>query len=231
MPAIRAVIFDLDDTLYPECAFEFSGYHAVADAFADVLGDPDATRSELHELFDRGRRKQIFNELLVRRGLEGDLDRLVPLMVHTYRTHTPTIELHADALAALRGLRESFSLGLITDGHSETQWNKIDALFLRPRVHEIIVTSDIGPEFAKPHTKAFEMMVQCLGVEPPECAYVADNPQKDFVAPNELGWLTIRIVRDDGIYRDAEVAAGGEPDHTITSLGGLEAALLGGESG
>ncbi len=30
-----------------------------------------------------------------------------------------------------------------------------------------------------------------------EYVYVGDNPKKDFIAPNSLGWLTIGL-RDDG---------------------------------
>jgi len=226
MPAIRAVIFDLDDTLFPERAFARSGFQAVAKTYPDLFGDPDTTCRELETLLDTPYRPRIFNEWLSRRGLGEPFDQLVPAIVQTYRTHKPNIELYPDAVASLRALRESYRLGLITDGHSPTQWNKIDALFLRPRLDEMIVTSDIGPEFAKPHTKSFEMMAQCLAVEPQECAYVADNPMKDFVAPNELEWLTVRIIREDGLYRDAAAAPGGEPDHIIALLSELDQALL-----
>lgn len=225
MLPIQAVIFDLDDTLYPERAFAMSAFDAVAVAFKPDLGDPEATRLELESLFETAHRPKIFNELVRRRGLDDSADRLVPAMVETYRMHKPTVALHTDAVVILRVLRESCRLGLITDGHPVMQWNKIDALFLRPRLDEIIVTADIGPEFAKPHTKAFEMMAQCLGVDPQACAYVADNPQKDFIAPNELDWLSVRIQREDGIYRDAAVAPRGEPDCTIVSLRELQDVL------
>ena len=41
MASIRAVVFDLDDTLYPEREYAFSGFAAVATAFQDRLGDPE----------------------------------------------------------------------------------------------------------------------------------------------------------------------------------------------
>ncbi len=40
MAGIRAVIFDLDDTLYPEPSYVFSGYRAVAKPFARNSGTP-----------------------------------------------------------------------------------------------------------------------------------------------------------------------------------------------
>ena len=38
MAGIRAVIFDLDDTLYLEQSFVYSGYRAVAEAFRTPFG-------------------------------------------------------------------------------------------------------------------------------------------------------------------------------------------------
>ena len=43
--------------------------------------------------------------------------------------------------------------------------------------------------------RCFEEMAGRLGLQHSQLAYVADNPAKDFVAPNTLGWLTIRIRR------------------------------------
>jgi putative hydrolase of the HAD superfamily len=144
-------------------------------------------------------------------------------MIETYRTHAPTICLHVDADEALTRLCGRYKLGLITDGTAVAQWAKIDALGLPGRLDEIIITAELDGQHAKPHPRAFELMAERLAVEPAACAYVADNPAKDFVAPNALGWTTVRIVRVDGIYSDEPPAEKGEPDHTITTLNQLSA--------
>ena len=64
MPPVDAVIFDLDDTLYPERAFALSGFSAVADAFQDLLGAPVEAAAEMRRLLDIGHRQRIFNTLL-----------------------------------------------------------------------------------------------------------------------------------------------------------------------
>ena len=51
-----------------------------------------------------------------------------------------------------------------------------------------------------------------------ECVDVADNPAEDFVAPNALDWLTVRIACADNIYEDATTAGGVATRHVITSL-------------
>lgn len=242
MCRIRAVVFDLDDTLFAERDYALSGFAAVARAFADRLGDAGRTEADMRRLFDGDHRSRVFNALVAERGLGGDAS-LVARMVEVYRSHSPTIRLYSDAEAAMSRLRPDHKLGLITDGRAAAQWAKIDALNLRSRLDESIVTSELDstggastrvesspkaapPAFAKPHQRAFQLMAERLGVAPRECVYVADNPAKDFVAPNALAWLTIQIRRRDGIYRDAVTAPDGQPKHCIDSLDALDSLLV-----
>lgn len=217
MPRIKAVIFDLDDTLYPERAFAFSGFEAVAQALVEALGDPGAAVSEMKRLFETPHRRRVFNEVLRVRGISED-EHLLARMIETYRNHAPTIALDADAAAALARLRPMFRLGLITDGPERTQSAKIAALGIGDSFDCMILTGQWPEGFAKPHPRAFEETVSRLEVAHAECAYIADNPAKDFVAPNALGWLTIRIRREQGIYIDAPVAPSGDPQHNVDSL-------------
>lgn len=217
MPRIKAVIFDLDDTLYPERAFAFSGFAAVAKTFVAALGDPGTAQSEMQRLFDTQHRRRVFNEVLRGRDLSEDT-QLLTRMIETYRDHTPSIALHADAAAALARLRPRFRLGLITDGPERTQSAKIAALGIADSFDSIILTDHWPEGFAKPHPRAFEETASRLGVAHAQCAYIADNPAKDFVAPNTLGWLTICIRREQGIYIDAPTAPGGEAQHVVDSL-------------
>ena len=236
MRRIQAVVFDLDDTLYPEREYAWSGFRAVASAFVKDLDDPADTVADLQRLFDSEHRARVFDALLKERFEEVDR-ALLERMIQTYRQHPPVITPYADVDAALARLRGSYSLGLITDGRAEAQWAKIDALNLRPRFDSIIVTGDLKAEtpgapetgtdcFSKPHSRAFEEMARQLGVSASSCAYVADNVSKDFVAPNALGWLAIRIARADGVYCDAVCAEKGEARHTIKSLDELEELLI-----
>lgn len=225
--AIAAVVFDLDDTLYLERDYAFSGFAAVADAFLTELGDPTQAASRMRALFETQHRRRIFNALLAERGWDesSKTEKLVARMIDTYRAHSPSITLCRDADAALTRLRGQYKLGLITDGPPKQQWAKIDALNLQSRFDEIIATGELGPCQSKPSPAAFELMADRLGAPHNECVYVADNPAKDFVGPNALGWTTIQIDRQGGIYRDEQPPPGGHPDHRITSLEDLPAAL------
>lgn len=244
MSPTSAVIFDLDDTLHSEREYAFSGFEAVAVAFENSFGDPTAAAADMRRLFDTEHRPRVFDALLAERGRPED-PAFVALMVEAYRTHHPVINLFPDADAALSRLCLRCKLGLITDGPKVQQWAKIDALGLGHRFDEIIVTSELGENeggrrgmdlnaypagFGKPHPRAFELMSGRLGVGSTRCAYVADNPAKDFVAPNALGWRTVQIVRAGGIYVDRSPPDGGSPHHTIDSLDALDVFLPTGNS-
>ncbi len=224
MSAIACVIFDLDDTLYPERDYAFSGFAAVAAVFENHLGDRPEVTDHMRRLFDTQHRPRVFNALLEQRGLPDD-ERLVIRMIETYRNHRPAIALHSDADTALTRLRSRYKLGLITDGPRVSQWAKIDALGLRSRLDAIILTDELGAEFVKPHSRPFELIARQIGVGPAHSVYVADNPAKDFIAPNRLGWAAVRIRRPGGIYDEAPTAEGGVPRHVINTLDDLDAII------
>lgn len=224
MTAIRAVIFDLDDTLYPERQFAFSGFDAAAAKFEHCLGDRVRAAARMRELFETDHRNRVFDTILAERGLLATPE-LVAAMVAEYRNHAPRIDLFPDADAALSRLRGAFQLGLITDGPARTQWAKIEALNLRERMDFILPTADLGEGFAKPHPRPFEETAERLGGRHTACVYVADNPGKDFLAPRRLGWLAIHVKRRGGVYESAVAPAGGEPDCVVTSLDGIESSF------
>lgn len=224
MPAIDAVVFDLDDTLYPERQFAFSGFAAVAAAFQDRLGPPDECAAAMRRLFDTPNRSRVFNALLAERFGTAN-DALVARMIETYRNHCPALSLYPDADAALERLASRFTLGLLTDGPLVTQRNKVQALGLTGRFRAVLFTEELGPGFGKPHSIGFERIAAELGAKHHRCAYVADNPAKDFVAPNRLGWKSIRVLRPDGVYAKTPAASHGEPQATIPNLNELDELL------
>lgn len=195
---VELLVFDLDDTLFPEHQFVMSGFRAV-DRWLAANESVTGFLREADRLFVAGHRGRIFNEALESMGLSADPQR-VSALVDIYRSHEPEIELHADAEWALDHFREICRLGIITDGYSVTQHGKCRALNLEHRVDAIICTDDLGRDFWKPNPAAFERLMQQFAVAAGGCVYVGDNPSKDFRPGNELGWLTVQIERSGGEY-------------------------------
>lgn len=199
----RAVIFDLDDTLYPERSYVLSGFRAVA-AWSDVeLGiAADRVFSELIDIHDRGERHLTFNRWL--ECHRQPIETLLPRMIVVYRKHRPSIKPYEGVPELLRCMRKSFLLGLLTDGFGAVQRLKLEAIELGCFFNEILFTDDLGRESWKPSPKPFEIIARRLGVAPSEAVYIGDNPQKDFFGPRSIGMKTVRIRRERGYYADEE---------------------------
>ncbi len=194
LDGLKAVIFDLDDTLYSEKEYVKSGYKAVADILLPEIEDAE---SKLWKLFEQ--KKSAIDELLLSEGIYGD--ELKQKCLEVYRHHQPNIRLHDGVAEMLMKLRkQSFSLGIVTDGRPEGQRAKIKALDLERYVDHIIVTDELGGvEYRKPNEKAFILMKEQFGVEYSEMCYIGDNCAKDFIAPQNLGMKYIWFNNADGI--------------------------------
>lgn len=214
---VRVVVFDLDDTLYPERSFAFSGFDAVADWLRERMDCPIDPAARMRELFDTPHRPQVFDTLLAELGCDQP-KQMVMDMICVYRTHKPLIKLYQDADRILSRLAGRFHLAVISDGPAKVQQNKIDALGLPPRMDRIILTDTWGPAFWKPHPRAFQEIERIWGQQRSSCLYIADNAEKDFQGPIKLGWQTLLIRRPDGLYANTPPPTASEPHHIITTL-------------
>jgi putative hydrolase of the HAD superfamily len=123
-------------------------------------------------------------------------------MVCVYRKHAPDIELLPDARECLNRLAGSVAMAAITDGPSESQRAKAEALGLARWLNPILFTSELGKGLGKPHQRAFRIIEEHSGYRGRQCLYVADNPGKDFGGPVALGWSTVRVRRKGGLHRE-----------------------------
>jgi len=210
------VVFDMDDTLFPEQAFVLSAFAAVGD-YAQVQWGVKGFADRAIALFQSGQRKDIFQQAFQRLGCAPLTDVQANDLLKAYRTHLPlTLPWFPDAMRAVQTLSQTHALGLISDGFLPTQRNKAKALGIERWISNPIFTEEIGRQYWKPSPKAYELVMQ----QYPEknYIYIADNASKDFIAPNALGWRTIQIRRPNGQYRDTLAAPQGNPQHVITSL-------------
>lgn len=192
-PTIKAVIFDLDDTLYSEKDYVRSGFRAVSERLNDLV---DHSFDKLWTAFEAG--QPAIDIVLSEAGMPDLKDECVRI----YRSHSPRIALYQGVHEMLEFLRNSgIRLGIITDGRPKGQRAKIEALGLTKLIDNIIITDELGGvEFRKPCDIAFRIMQRKLGIPYESMVYVADNPTKDFVAPSKLGIRSVWFKNSDGLY-------------------------------
>ena len=223
MSTWQAVIFDLDDTLYPERSFAISAFEE-AGRWAEAELGAAGLAADMTALLDSGHLGRLFTLVLERRGLDPVHGAR---LIEAYRSHQPErLALYGDAGAALEAAARLGPVGLITDGTAAVQRAKVRALGIAPQFASIVYTHELGGrEFAKPHRASYETVAAAIGAPGDRFVYVGDNPSKDFVSPNAMGWTSVQVVRPQRIHATAPTADGGAPHHVIDSLDELPAIL------
>lgn len=220
---VHTVVFDMDDTLFPEREYVLSGFKAVDSWLAEKQG-VFGFHARAERLFSAGRRGWIFDEALAELGCPAGTS-WVPEMLTVYRQHQPAIALTDDATEILDWSAQRFRLALISDGYLEVQRGKSGALGLSRWISCQVFSDEWGREAWKPSERPFREVMTRLPGEPSGYVYVADNPRKDFIAPRRLGWRTIRLRRPGGEHVDYEAQSEEAAERDVTSLRQLRGIL------
>jgi putative hydrolase of the HAD superfamily len=217
------MVFDVDDTLYLERDYVRSGFNAVG-LWIGIETGQGGFADACWQQFENGMRGDIFDRALHACGMRPHQD-LVRQMVDIYRTHAPHISLLPDARRAVDLLNGRYPLALISDGPLQAQQQKVRALGLDSVFDPILLTDMWSREARKPCPRAFVELEQQFGLPGGNFVYVADNPAKDFVAPRQLGWQSVRVRRPLGLHFESVPMQDAEPDWEIEDLHGLERLL------
>ncbi len=191
---IRAILFDLDDTLYAQVDWLAGAWRAVADDAVEL--SPHLDRDQLLERLrfeaaggsDRG---SIIDRALAAVGADPGMG---PSLVATFRAH------RSDALAPYAGAREALALaaehgpvGLVTDGWPAIQRDKIRALGLEDSFDVIVASDELGREHRKPDPLPFQVALDALGVRARDAVFVGDRPAKDVAGAHAVGMRAARV--------------------------------------
>ncbi|XP_017788634.1 PREDICTED: N-acylneuraminate-9-phosphatase [Habropoda laboriosa] len=131
------------------------------------------------------------------------------------------LTLASDVISMLRQLRVKYLLGLITNGPSNAQWEKIRKLSLEQYFDIILVSGDLPWE--KPQREIFRKACRFLNVEPDSCIMVGDKLETDILGGIEAGLGgTIWIPTLDKSLLLREVP---QPDFTIRHITDLSSIL------
>jgi len=217
---MRAVIFDVDDTLYHEAMFVRGGFLAVGRELEQRgVGEAEQARDVFWEIHDGEGRDRVFNKAAARLGFD---EAWIPELVKTYRGHAPTLSFFEEVPELLGVLKENYRLGCVTDGWLETQQNKVAALGLEAMVHAVVYSDEFGRAYWKPHARPFHACCERLGVRPEDAIFVGDNPERDIAGARNAGLMSVRLRRPEAYFAtDSSEAA----DFEIQNLRELPALL------
>jgi putative hydrolase of the HAD superfamily len=228
---IRAVLWDIDDTLFDYSGaertgalryFEAEGLLRAYESAEQALGHWRAVMEIHYDRFLAGeltfpeQRRERVRAFLGRPLADAEADA----WFEGYRVHYEGADWSAfpDVVPALDALTPAYRHGVLSNSSVLQQDPKLRALGLRDRFEVLLCSAELG--HAKPAPEAFLAACDARRLPPREVAYIGDKPDIDARGADEAG-LT-------GIWLDRARTGAGLPGlRMITGLGQLPALLAG----
>jgi putative hydrolase of the HAD superfamily len=205
---IRAVVFDLDDTLVDHSGAARAGFAswlatlgttplptAECEALWFALEARDYERYLAGELSFTGQRRSRLREFRLQLGL-ADLDDHELDVVYTgyLAAYTRAWRAHDDAVPTLHRVRDAgLATAVLTNGDQDQQEAKLRATGLLPLSGPVFASSSLGA--AKPSPDAYDKVAAALGLSPTELLMVGDHPVNDVSGAREAGWSALHLDR------------------------------------
>ncbi|MGY5339334.1 HAD family hydrolase [Levilactobacillus spicheri] len=230
---IKAVVFDVDDTLYDQKA-------PFVAALAPIVQLPSSF--DLTPTFQAYRRQSAqayarvasgswsTTEMAVRRlnaALHAqDLPPVTPeaalAFQEAYVRELQHIKLFPGLAAALDRLKERYQLGIITNGHTDHQLAKVMRLKMHQWIDRDAILTSEEAGLAKPDPQIFTTMNRRLNLRASESVYVGDCYSMDVKAAKQAGWQAFWFN-----HRNLEIPDGDWiPDQTVENPAELQDLLL-----
>jgi putative hydrolase of the HAD superfamily len=207
-------VFDLDDTLFQELDFLKSGYSNISSQLAEFINSDIS-----QEMMEKYQKKENVFEWILSQYQKQIPHLNIDWLLKEYREHMPAIELSDKTAAFLEKLKTSnIPMGLITDGRSITQRNKLKALGIEDYFSDIIVSEEFGSE--KPDERNYMYFQNKYpGMN---FYFFGDNTSKDFIVPKKLGWKTVCIRSSGNHIHKQSFDKEPVPDYIITGFEEVE---------
>lgn len=195
--SIRAVIFDLDDTLLDRHATQIRMAKHIAERFSAIFqgintesivsaflqSDLLATADFYSGKPSGGSREQRFGSFLKLLGISEDC---ATAMTEEYmRAYPPMCIPMAGAVQVVLELAGRFPIGIVSNGLPDVQYKKIEAIGLDRAFSCVVLSEEIG--IRKPDPEIFLRAARLLRVPPVECLYVGDSYPHDIVGAKAAG--------------------------------------------
>jgi putative hydrolase of the HAD superfamily len=229
--SIKAVVWDVDDTLFDYTAADRAGMrgHLAAEGLLDGYATVEQAIERWREVTDlqwarfaagetsfEDQRRDRVRVFLGAELTDAEADAWFQRYIGHYEA---AWALFPDVLPALDALAASHRHAVLSNSTLHVQDRKLRVLGVHDRFETILCAAELG--VSKPQAAAFLAACEALALPAHQVAYVGDHPEIDGRGAAEAGLLSVWIDRG-GAYTTGEAAEG---RHRIASLAELPALL------
>jgi HAD superfamily hydrolase (TIGR01549 family) len=191
---IRAIIFDLDNTLTDFVQMKERSIDAAVDAMVDAgLTRPrDEIRAKIFDIYDREgiEHQRVFDQFLKEELGSVDYRKLAAAIVAYRRARDSALVLYPHVhLTLVELVKRGIKLAVVTDAQSLQAWLRLCYLQLHHIFDHVVTYEDTGK--LKPSSAPFLRALDLLDVPAREALMVGDWPERDMVGASKLGMTTV----------------------------------------
>jgi HAD superfamily hydrolase (TIGR01509 family) len=216
----KAVLFDLDDTLFDHLHSTRQGLLAVCEAYPDLQQIPgdvlfaDYTRllDEVHLLvlagsltIDQGRRERFSRFFQLHAPTNAHLPATLEHAVALHREHyQASRQVVAGAVPLLEHLHSQVKIAIVTNNIIAEQVEKLRYLQLEHLIDTLVTSEETG--FIKPDPRIFHVALERLGYRADEAVVVGDSWKWDVLGAQQAGIRAVWLNRNGIPCPDPELA-------------------------
>ncbi|MEV0094159.1 HAD family hydrolase [Streptomyces sp. NPDC050738] len=205
--AIRAVLWDVDDTIFDYTSADRAGMrvHLEAEGLLHRYGTAEQALGLWREITDRqwlrfANREATFEEQRIERVREFLEERLSDADAEAwflrYVAHYEAAwSLFPDVVPVLDALSPAYDHAVLSNSSIHNQDRKLRILGVHDRFSSILCAAELG--VSKPEPGAFHAACEALSLEPHEVLYVGDHPDIDATGAAAAGLAAVWLDRPD----------------------------------
>jgi putative hydrolase of the HAD superfamily len=191
---IKAVIFDLDNTLVDFMLMKKQAVDAAINAMRDagLKLSTDEIRQRIDQIYkERGIEFQsVFDELLYREFSKIDHKILSAGVIAYRRAREAALVPYPHVTMTLIKLSKmQLKLGVVSDAPSKEAWLRLSYLNFHHLFDAVVTFDDTG--MRKPNPEPFRKILEMLQIEPGEALMVGDWAERDVLGAAQVGMKTV----------------------------------------
>ena len=216
---IKAIVFDLDNTLLDFMKMKSSSIDAALDGMIKCGMSIDKIKStkEIYNIYDtRGyEHQEVLTEFIINNLGDINYKYLAAGIVEYKKAKEKSLNLYEDVIPTLDKLIDmNLLLGIVSDAPSREAWIRLYTLNLYDKFEYVVTFNDTG--FHKPAKEPFIKISEKLNVNLNECMMVGDWPDRDIKGAKQVGMKTAFAK-----YGSTENISDSGADHDLNSLSEL----------
>jgi HAD superfamily hydrolase (TIGR01549 family) len=195
---VRAVVFDLDDTLMNQKRWILEKLRGLHDVFKSKLPDKMVFLEKAMAILEEGNRSRLIDALCKHFGLTAELNKE---LIESYREVRPREgAVYTDVWPVIEELkRRRYKLSVLTNNPPPSQRQKIEVCGFQNHFEQIIYAQELKAE--KPAPEGFLEMARRLNLSPDEMVMVGDNLYTDIAGALRCGYRHgFLITRPGGFF-------------------------------